>query len=115
VSQAGVLDFETAAKQGVGGAAEADLVGGSPAQVPQRYAIADPIQQLPLTAPVLCVHSRDDQNVPFAQSTAYVAAAKTAGATATLAEVAGDHFTLIDPTSPAWLTVVNALPGLLAH
>jgi acetyl esterase/lipase len=115
VSQAGVLDLATAQQQGVGATAEVDFLGGTPAQVPERYAIADPIAQVPLRAPVLCVHSRTDQAVPFAQSTAYVAAARAAGASAVLAEVHGDHFALIDPTSDAWGTVVRALPGLLAR
>ena len=66
---------------------------------------------MPITAPVLCVHARGDANVPFAQSAAYVAAA---GPTATLHEVAGDHFTVIDPHSPAWADVLYALPALLA-
>ena len=114
VSQAGVLDLATAARQGVGGSAVPDFVGGLPDQVPQRYAIADPIAQVPLLAPTLCVHSQSDQNVPFAQSSAYVAAAKSAGANATLVEVPGDHFALIDPKSVAWKTVVDALPRLLA-
>jgi acetyl esterase/lipase len=113
VSQAGVLDLQTAARTGVGDGAEADLLGGTPDQVPDRYRRTDPIELLPILTPVLCVHSRADQNVPFAQSTAYVAAAKDLGSEATLAEVAGDHFTLIDPSSPAWAVVVRALPGLL--
>lgn len=114
VSQAGVLDLLTAQAQGVGGTAVSDLLGGTPATVPQRYAAADPIEQLPLTAPVLCVHSQGDQNVPYAQSTAYVSAATKAGGRATLTEVTGDHFTLIDPTSKAWATVIQSLPGLFA-
>ena len=114
VSQAGVLDLATAQAQGVGGTAVSDLLGGTPASMPERYAVADPIAQVPLRVPVLCVHSRADQAVPFAQSTAYVAAAREAGAIARLTEVQGDHFALIDPRSPAWMTVVNALPGLFA-
>jgi acetyl esterase/lipase len=114
VAQAGVLDLARAAIEGVGGSAVTDFIGATPTLSPQRYAIADPIQQVPLAAPVLCVHSRTDQNVPFAQSAAYVAAARAAGGSATLAEVPGDHFTLIDPTSTAWMTVVGALPGLFA-
>ena len=58
VSQAGVLDLATAARDGVGATAVPDLLGGSPAQVPERYALADPIQQVPLAAPVLCLHAR---------------------------------------------------------
>lgn len=114
VSQAGVLDLVTAADTGVGGTAVADFLGGSPTQLPQRYAVADPIRQLPLAAPVLCLHSRADRAVPFAQSSAFVAAATAAGGTATLRETEGDHHTLIDPTSPAWQIVLDALPGLLA-
>lgn len=114
VSQAGVLDMVTAADTGVGGTAESDFLGGSPAAVPERYRLADPIQAVPLNAPVLCVHDRGDQNVPHAQSTAYVAAATKAGGKAALRTVAGNHFTLIDPTSAAWAVVVDALPHLLA-
>jgi acetyl esterase/lipase len=114
VSQAGVVDLAVAANTGVGGSAESDFLGGSPAAVPERYAIADPIQRLPISAPVLCVHSKGDQNVPYSQSTAYVAAATKAGDPAALHEVSGDHFTLIDPTSQAWAVVVDALPDLLA-
>ncbi|MBE7190789.1 S9 family peptidase [Jatrophihabitans endophyticus] len=113
VSQAGVLDMVTAAKTGVGGTAESDFLGGSPSAVPGRYRIADPIQRVPITPPVLCVHAHADANVPFAQSTAYVDAATKAGDAAALHVVPGDHFTLIDPTSPAWQVVVDALPALL--
>ncbi|MEO8889459.1 MAG: alpha/beta hydrolase [Jatrophihabitantaceae bacterium] len=114
VSQAGVLDLATAADQGVGGTAPADLLGGLPRQVPERYAVADPIGQVPLRVPVLCLHSRSDLNVPYAQSTAYVAAATAAGATARLVPTQGDHFTLIDPGSAAWKDVLDALPALLS-
>lgn len=114
VAQAGVLDLAVAATTGVGGPAEDQLMGGSPAQVPERYRLGDPIAQVPLPRPVFCVHSRADQNVPFAQSTAYVAAARKAGAQAQLREVSGDHFTLIDPASAAWRDVRDALPDLLA-
>jgi fermentation-respiration switch protein FrsA (DUF1100 family) len=82
--------------------------------VPDRYRIADPIVQVPLAAPVLCVHARADDTVPFAQSTAYVAAAKAAGGRAALTAVPGDHFTVIDPKAPAWTVVRDALPALLA-
>ncbi len=114
VAQAGVLDLATAARTGVGGTAVVDLLGGTQAVHPERYRAADPIEQVPLTAPVLCVHARGDQNVPYAQSTGYVAAAKAAGGAAALHETPGDHFTLIDPSSPAWSYVRAALPSLLA-
>ncbi len=114
VSQAGVLDLLTAARTAVGGTAVPDLMGGTPQQHPDRYREGDPIEQVPLDVPVLCLHSRADANVPFAQSTAYVAAATRAGAHATLHETTGDHFTLIDTGSSAWTAARDAVPDLMA-
>ncbi len=109
IAQAGVLDLRTAARTGVGGTATPDLLGGLPDDIPDRYAVADPMQHLPLHAPVVCVHSRIDDSVPFSQSESYVAAARAAGAVADLVEVAGDHMSHRDPASPAWAAVLAAL------
>lgn len=113
ISQAGVLDLAAAATSGVGQTAVPDLLGGLPSEVPDRYAAIDPIGLVPLRAPVLCLHSRADDEVPFAQSTAYVAAATAAGGTARLHQSSGDHYALIDPSSADWAVVVDALPELL--
>jgi acetyl esterase/lipase len=115
VAQAGVLDLVTAAEDGVGATAVPDVMGGGPADVPERYRLVDPIQLLPVDAPVLCVHASTDDVVPLAQSTAYVDVARQTGSRATLLEVEGDHFTVIDPASAAWHAVVRALPQLLGH
>ncbi|MDQ6656636.1 MAG: alpha/beta hydrolase [Actinomycetota bacterium] len=112
VSQAGVLDLTVAAAAGVGGSSVPDLLGGGVAEYPDRYQIADPIKHLPLGVPVHCVHSKDDGNVPYSQSTAYVAAAVKAGDVTKLHTVQGDHFSLIDATSDAWTVVVDLLPEL---
>ncbi len=113
VPQAGVLDLHTAATTNVGGTATPDLLGGMPDEVPDRYLVADPIGQVPLSVPVLCVHSRPDDTVPIAQSEAYVAAARGAGADVELVEVGGDHMAHRDPTSMAWAAVIDALPRLM--
>lgn len=102
VAQAGVLDLATAQRTGVGSGAVEDLLGGTAEEQPERYRVADPIAVVPLGVPVLCVHSATDALVPISQSRAYVEAARAAGARAELVEVAGDHFAVIDPTSPAW-------------
>jgi acetyl esterase/lipase len=113
VSQAGVLDLAVAARTGVGARAVTDLLGGMPEDEPERFRLADPMSWVPLPAPVLCVHARADDDVPYAQSQAYVAAATGAGGAARLAEVPGDHFTLIDPADPGWELVRDALSHLL--
>lgn len=113
VPQAGVLDLYTAAMTNVGGTATPDLLGGMPDEVPERYLVADPIVQVPLSVPVACVHSRPDDTVPIAQSEAYVAAARAAGADVELVEVEGDHMAHRDPTSMAWAAVIDALPRVM--
>jgi acetyl esterase/lipase len=113
VSQAGVLDLHTAAVTNVGGTAVRDLLGGSRDAVPERYAWADPIVQVPLSAPVVCVHGLADDSVPFSQSARYVASACAAGAAARLVQVEGDHMAHTDPASQAWAAVLDALGALL--
>jgi len=88
---------------GVAGATAHALMGGGPAQVPERYAIADPLRRVPLPIPVLLVHATDDRSVPAKRSREYVAASRAAGGEAELVEVAtGGHRAPIDPPSEAW-------------
>ena len=68
VSQAGVLDLRAAATEQLGAGATQDFLGGGPDDVPERYDHASPIEHVPLGVPVLCVHGRDDTNVPVEQS-----------------------------------------------
>jgi acetyl esterase/lipase len=112
VAQAGVLALADCARERVGGTAAPDLMGGGPADLPDEYLLADPIAAVPVPAPVLCLHSRGDENVPFSYSERYVAAARAAGGRAGLVELSGDHFTLIDPATPDWAAVIAALPDL---
>ena len=114
IAQAGVLALADCAREGVGGTAALDLMGGPPRDLPQRYQLADPIAAVPVEAAVLCLHSRSDGAVPFACSERYAAAATRAGGRARLHETDGDHFTLIDPHSADWRMAANALPGLLS-
>ena len=114
ISQAGVLALADCARERVGNTAALDLMGGGPDELPEQYALADPIAAVPVPAPVLCLHSRGDTNVPYSYSERYVAAAAAAGGTASLVELSGDHFTLIDPAAADWATALAALPGLFS-
>nr|WP_308257561.1 prolyl oligopeptidase family serine peptidase [Saccharothrix luteola] len=95
VAQAGVLDFlqhpEITRRA-------AELLGGTPAEVPDLYADASPAAQLPIGKPLVLVHGEDDEDVPFAQSVAFARAsgAELVGLPAT------DHMSLITPGTPAW-------------
>jgi acetyl esterase/lipase len=113
ISQAGVLALADCARDRVGGTAALDLMGGGPDDLPAEYRLADPLDAVPVSATILCLHSRADDEVPFSYSERYVAAATAAGGDARLRETRGDHYTLIDPTTDDWAVALAALPGLL--
>jgi acetyl esterase/lipase len=113
VSLAGVCDLVRADELHLGreqdrGAVRAFL-GGSPAQVPERYAATDPMQ-LPLpTVPVVLIHGTADDVVPIELSRRYAARDPQIE----LVELEGvDHFDPIDPLAPAWGAVLDALSAL---
>jgi acetyl esterase/lipase len=106
ISQAGVLDLVASERAGLGGGAAAALLGHTPGPDDAQW---DPMQQVPLDVPVWCVHGVDDTVVPLEQSEAYVGAAAAAGAEAELVRVEGDHFVVIDPTTPAWQAQLDIL------
>lgn len=109
ISQAGVLDLQSAHDDGLGGGAVEAFLGHAPG--PDDDPV-DPTKQIPLDVPVWCVHGRDDDIVPIDQSETYVASARAAGAAAELVKVDGDHFVVIDPTSRAWARTLKILDGL---
>jgi acetyl esterase/lipase len=116
VSQAGVLDLQAAADQRLGAGAVLDLLGGSPADHPDRYAVASPTALVPAPCPVVAVHGTADDVVPPDQSHRYVDAALAAGGRARLRLIDGaDHFRLIDPADPAWGVVRDEVLALLAR
>ena len=107
VSLAGVLDLAHGQETGVGGGAVDALLGGSPAQAPRAYAAADPARLLP-GIPVLVLHARDDDVVPFELSERY--AAVHHGPNVRLVEVpGGGHYGLIDPENAAFARVLAAV------
>jgi acetyl esterase/lipase len=116
VSQAGVADLAQAHADDLGSGAVAELIGGGPADLPERYADADPAARVPLAVRQLLVHGSADDVVPPTQSRAYAVRAKAAGDEIELVEIAGaDHFDVVDPTHDAWRAVVKRLPQLFGR
>ncbi|GGK42865.1 lipase [Pilimelia terevasa] len=102
-----VADLAEAHRLDLDGGAVADLLGGGPAEVPDRYAAADPLRR-PRPHRVTLVHGAADRQVPVAQSRRYAAAHGVP-----LVELAGvAHFDLIDPRAAAWPAVCAALAAL---
>jgi acetyl esterase/lipase len=111
VALAGVCDLAGAYRDWHGGAVRA-LMGGSPDQLPERYALADPLTQVPLEMPVLLVHGVSDQTVSVNLSRRYARAALAAGGEVELIEIdgeAGQHRAHIDPRGASWATVTRWL------
>lgn len=111
VSLAGITDMKKFGSR-CGGAA-AKLLGGSPDDVPDRYAQTSPVELLPARVPVRLVHGAADMIVPVELGREYEAAAKKVGGDVELSVVEGaGHFELIAPGSAAWPAVKAALLSL---
>jgi acetyl esterase/lipase len=116
-SLAGVCDLELAYRAWRGGAVAA-LMGGSPAELPERYALANPLAQVPLAAPALLVHGLADETVSVRFSRDYASAARAAGGAVELVELdgrAGRHRAHIDPRGEAWAAVTRWLQRVAAQ
>lgn len=97
IGQGPVVDVVACAEAGLSNGAAIEFLGGTPDEVPGRYAFATP--NLSATRTVAVVGS-EDVNVPpsFSQ-----------GALEIVAIEGADHFDLIDPTHAAWAAVVELL------
>jgi acetyl esterase/lipase len=92
----------------------AEFLGGSPAEVPDRYRAASPIEMVPMGVRQRVIHGDRDDVVPIEISRGYVAAARKSGDDCTLTEPAGaGHFELIDPRAQAWGQVRDTMEKLL--
>ncbi len=97
ISLAGVLDLVRAGTAPGSVVPVTEFMGGSPAESPEDYALADPSRLVPAACPVWAVHADRDETVPAEQSTSYVALARAAGAAVQRVVVPGDHLAVIDP------------------
>jgi acetyl esterase/lipase len=114
VALAPVADLRRAWELKLSNTVVADLLGGSPQDLPDRYRSASPIELVPLGVAQRVLHGANDDIVPLEISRRYVAAAKKSGDDSKLIEVAGaGHFELIDPRSSAWPVVKEAVLELV--
>lgn len=112
VPQSGVVCLTRAAEQGLGSAAPQALLGGSPHDVPERYAVADPFWLIPTGVPSRLIHTADDDTVPVSQSGTYAEAAAASGDDSRVVVVPGDHYAHLDPGSAACHRLRESLAAL---
>lgn len=111
-----VSELIRCSEQGLGEGAADALMGGTPAERPERYAAGDPLGLLPLPVPVTIVHGTRDQRVPIEMSRDYAGGAGRVGSPVELVEVPGaDHFALVDPSAPAARQVHAAIDALAGN
>ena len=106
VAQAPVAALAEGARLRLGSGAVQALMEGEPDELPERYAVSDPLVLLPTDVATVCVHAPGDDLVPLSQSETYVAAA---GSGARLVRFDGGHFEHLDPRSEACAAMRDAL------
>jgi pimeloyl-ACP methyl ester carboxylesterase len=105
------IPFETQSCQGK--VVEA-MMGGSPAQFPERYAQASAIKMLPLGIPQVLIWGDRDNILPLSVGEAYEKAAKAAGDNVVLQVFPGvGHYEIVSPLTASWPVVRCAIESLL--
>jgi acetyl esterase/lipase len=90
------------------------LMGGSPKDLPERYAAANPGDLLPLGVPQVLVQGENDDQIPSALPGRWADNARRQGDHVAVKIIAGaDHFDVVDPESKAWPVVRDTVMGLL--
>ena len=116
VALAGIVDlaeFRTYSRFTCGDVVDG-LMGGSPEQVPGRYAAGSPRALLPFRVPHVQIVGSEDRVMPAAAREAHRAAAATAGSPFSLVVVDGaGHHELLSPRSITWPAVLAEVRRLL--
>jgi len=115
ISLAGVVDLKRAWEFGLSNNVVADLLGGSPDQVPDRYKFASPIERLPFGIPQKLFHGTADDSVPYEISEPYVHTAQLRGDDAELVTLKNTgHFELVNPRTEEFILVRDAVLRLVS-
>lgn len=115
VSLSGITDLVAYARGGGSCNAGAPaLMGGTPDELPERYAAANPIRLAPLRLPLVLLHAGADGIVPPEHASAMATAELAAGGHARVVLVPGaGHFDLVAPVAAAWPVVEREIMGAL--
>jgi dipeptidyl aminopeptidase/acylaminoacyl peptidase len=114
ISLAGVVDLRRAWELQLSNTVVADLLGGGPEEVPERYDFASPIEQLPIGIPQRLFHGTADANIPLEISDRYVHTAQLRGDEARLITLEGaNHFDVVDPRTKEFALVRESAIDLL--
>lgn len=105
----GVLDLHRAATTHLGDDAVPEFLGTTPDDGPDTYAEADASVRLPPMLASRCLHSRNDERVPFDVTEHFVESAQSTCATIRLVEIDGHHTAPIEPGSVAWRKVLRVI------
>jgi acetyl esterase/lipase len=112
VSLAGITDLRK-----TGTACDMEVIqfaGGEAKEKAAIYDLASPITLLPLGVKQKMIQGGADNIIPMAMATEYVEVAKSKNdAVELIALKDADHFQLVDPRSPAWPTVQEAVKSLV--
>src|SRR6266581_2502421 len=87
ISLAGVVDLEMAWQLHLSNDAVVELLGGTIANVRERYAVASPAAMLPLGVPQVLIHGTSDDSVPLEVSQTYAKAARAVNELVTYIEL----------------------------
>ena len=102
----GALDLDELSRLGTSDAVVDLLLGGTPDEVPHRYAEASPRRRLPIGVPLLLVHGERDDDVPVHVSREFAAAARAAGDDCELVVIGDEgHYEHLEPGSKCWEAV----------
>lgn len=115
VSLAGVVDLQQAYQLHLSNDAVSAFLGGTPGEVPEHWAEADPMKlSIPHSTVQWLIHGAADDVVPSYFSRNYTQTKQQVGADAHYLEIStAGHYELIDPRSRAWAKVQDTVLHLV--
>ena len=110
VGLATIADLAAARADGIGGGSVGRFLDDGGMDPDSALADASPRARIPIGVAQILAHAVDDGVVPVTQTIRYADVARAAGDDVCVIELdAGGHFGLVDPGTPGWKTVAEAI------